>query len=69
MGVFKNITMFYYYVKCKRCTTVLQTDVQLSSKGAELDKLTKHLKLTCPTCKLSESYDSSRFFLLENRLN
>jgi phage FluMu protein Com len=58
--------MQYYHVRCQRCSTVLQTDIASIDKNVIIENTGKHLSLTCPNCKATDTYDSTKFFLLRN---
>jgi DNA-directed RNA polymerase subunit RPC12/RpoP len=51
----------YFSVKCKHCSAILKTSIELSSKGAELDKLTQKHKIKCQHCGKTATYGQDDF--------
>lgn len=58
--------MQYYHVRCKYCSTVLQTDIAFFGEAEELERHVKAVKVTCSNCHASDTYDSTKLFLLRN---
>jgi hypothetical protein len=51
----------YFSAKCKHCGAMLKTSIELSSKGADLDKLTQKHKIKCQHFGKTATYSQNDF--------
>lgn len=52
-----------YLIKCKRCSHVYPSSIDISDKGADLDKLMLKSKVRCHKCNKVSIYTASDYII------
>ncbi|MEO9321057.1 MAG: hypothetical protein ABI361_10315 [Nitrososphaera sp.] len=52
-----------YQIKCKNCGHVYPSSINVSDKGADLDKLLRRSRVKCPKCSKIYLYSESDYLV------